>query len=436
MFQLNRKNVLIILGLLFAASLLLFCVLNPSQTGTFFSRISSALSPIVTGLAIAFVLNIPMKKLENVVFGKLTRKNGRIWRKLKRPVCLALSVLFVLGILAIVFYMIIPQVTNSVMTLAENLPQQAEALRQTAINLLEKFHIPTDQFKDSDIDWNKISQTLIKFITDNSFTVITSTVNVVSWITNFVLSFTFAIYLLGGKEKIGSQTLRLIKSVFPEKVYVPVLGLARLTSDSFEKFIGGQCTEAVVIGVLCFIGMSVFHMPYALMISCLIAVTALIPIVGAFAGTAVGAFLILLSDPMMAVWFVVFIIVLQQIESNLIYPRVVGSSVGLPGIWVLASVTVGGSLFGIAGMFISVPLCAVLYCLLRTAVNTVTAKTDSRRAAAAQYAAEAEAEAERLNRNMESSSGSSDPFSEQRERTGEGSENFSETERNEPEDKT
>ena len=186
---------------------------------------------------------------------------------------------------------------------------------------------------------------------------------------DIVLGIVFAIYLLAQKENLGRQTKKSIRAIFGEERAKKIVDFSSLTNSVFTKFVTGQLTEACIIGVLCFIGMLIFGMPYAGIISILVGFTALIPIFGAFIGTGIGAFLILLENPLKAIWFVIFIIVLQQLEGNLIYPRVVGKSVGLPGIWVLAAVTIGGGLFGVMGMLFSVPICSVLYVMFREYVN-------------------------------------------------------------------
>ena len=193
--------------------------------------------------------------------------------------------------------------------------------------------------------------------------------SVIGGVVNFILAFTFSIYVVHQKERLGSQAKRLLYAYLPEARSDRIIEILSLSHKTFSNFITGQFTEAIILGALCFVGMSIFRFPYALMISVLVGFTALIPIVGAFIGTIVGALLIVTVSPIQALWFILFILVLQQIEGNLIYPRVVGTSVGLPGIWVLVAVTAGGSLYGIVGMLFSVPVSSVLYCLLRETVR-------------------------------------------------------------------
>ena len=212
-------------------------------------------------------------------------------------------------------------------------------------------------------------------------TTVTVTTSIVSAIVNVVLGVVFAIYLLAQKENLIRQTNKVVHTIFKSEVADRLERLAKLVHSVFTKFVTGQLTEAVIIAVLCFIGMLIFRMPYAGMVSVLIGFTALIPMFGAFIGTAIGAFLILFESPVKAIWFVVFIIILQQLENNLIYPKVVGKSVGLPGIWVLCAVTIGGSAFGILGMLFSVPICSVMYVLFKNYINRKNGTVNSDTAA-------------------------------------------------------
>ena len=223
------------------------------------------------------------------------------------------------------------------------------------------------------LDLERLYTAVLNFLTSYGQTLMDTTIGVTTSIfsaaVNFVLALVFSLYVLAQKETLSRQVTKTMRALLPEKKAAWLMDLAALTNKTFSNFITGQLTEAVILGSLCFVGMVLFKMPYASVVSVLIGFTALIPIFGAFIGIIIGAFLILLISPVKAFWFVIFILVLQQIEGNLIYPRVVGKSVGLPGIWVLAAVTVGGNAFGLVGMLLSVPVCSVLYALLRQLVH-------------------------------------------------------------------
>ena len=334
----------------------------------------SLFSPFILGLCIAFVLNTVLSPLEALWTKLFSRGKGKLSRRLKRPVCLILSTLIVVGVVFAILFMIVPQIKETLEQFANSIPQHMGTLNGWWNNLrafAENFNLSIPELPA--IDWISAGKKLLAFLTENYSLFIDSTVNltatVFSTVFNLVLAVAFSIYILAQKETLGRQAKRVLYATVSEKTANRILSVCDLTAQSFSRFIGGQLTEAVIIGVLCFIGMLIFRFPYAGIISVLVGFTALIPVFGAFFGTAVGAFLILLTDPMKALWFVIFIIVLQQLEGNLIYPKVVGKSIGLPGIWVLLAVTVGGNAWGVGGMLIAVPLSSVLYTLFKRFLN-------------------------------------------------------------------
>ena len=269
-------------------------------------------------------------------------------------------------------FLIFPQLSRSFYTLLKNIPNYAKDLQLWAEDVLTSLQISPDVLHNFELDWKKITDVAEGWIQKLSPDVLGSMVQFTSalagGIFNFVLGVAFSVYMLLKKETLCRQTKRLLFAFISKDKAEYLVSIARLSSAVFSRFVSGQLLEAFIIGFLCFLGMCAFSMPYALLISVIIGVTALVPIFGAFFGTALGAFILLMVHPMTAFWFVVFILILQQIESNVIYPRVQGKFVGLPGMWVLFAVTVGGGVFGVAGMLIGVPLASVLYCLLREAV--------------------------------------------------------------------
>lgn len=353
------------------AGILFYTVLqNTDLVAGWLSALGQILSPIFIGIIIAFIINLPLRFFENKVFARLNRKNGRIWPKLRRGVCLFLSVLTLLGIVALVIGLILPQVKDTAVSMLKALPKQADNLIEDVKDWVVKLNLPVDMTKFfSEIDWNSISKSLLSGITNTGGTVIVSTIDITSGIVgglfNFVVGFALSLYILGSKEKLTAQLKRLSAAILSEKLHKKVLHVSRMSVDIFTGFITGQLTEALLIGIWCYLGMLVFNMPYAIMVSALISVTALIPVFGALIGTGFGALMIMFVSPLKAVGFVIYIIIIQQIDNNVIYPRIMGNSVGLPGIWVLCAVTVGGSLFGALGMLLSVPFCAVIYALTR-----------------------------------------------------------------------
>ena len=342
-------------------------------------KVLSLFAPFFAGLCLAFIINTimcPLEKGWDKIFSKV--KKQKIKDKLRRPVCLVLSTLIVFGAVFAIIFMLIPEIINTVSSIINMVPGvigKLDVWWGEFKELLEHYNIVLPAL---DFDFSKAINTVNNLLSNYGEKFINTTVNItttiVTFIVNLVLAVVFSIYILSQKETLGRQVKELIHAVFPRKKTDKVFDVIALANQSFSKFVVGQLLEAVIIGLLCFIGMLIFRMPYAGVISVLVGFTALIPVFGAFIGTAIGAFLILLVNPMKAVWFVVFIIVLQQIEGNLIYPKVVGKTVGLPGIWVLLAVTVGGGAFGILGMLFSVPVCSVLYVLAKEFV----AKKNSR----------------------------------------------------------
>ncbi len=328
-----------------------------------FVTLLGAVSPLVTGFIIAYVVNILMSRYEKLLFPKLRNKAAR---KLKRPVSLLLAFVTLVAVVALVIWLIVPKLVDCVALLINELPKAIRGV----IDWMEKFHVlPEDIIASLEkIDWKSRVGEIFNAVTTGIGSVVNVALSVVtsvfSALVSAFLSTIFAIYLLVDKEGLISRASRLSKRIMPEKWYSRTAYFLNVANDCFSRYIIGQCTEAVILGALCTVGMLILGLPYATMIGALVAFTALIPVAGAYIGAAVGAFMILTVSPIKAVVFIVFLVILQQFEGNVIYPRVVGSSMGLPGIWVLAAVTVGGGIMGIAGMLIGVPLAATVYRLV------------------------------------------------------------------------
>lgn len=341
----------------------------------YWSRISgvagtviSAASPLLFGFVISYPLNILMEFYERHWFPKSKKP---LAEKSRRPVCLIGALLTVVGIVALVVVLIAPQLVNCIKLLIADVPAAISMLveKLKTIDFISKDLINTI----SSIDWksriNDIIGTVTSGIGSAMDVAVSAVTSIFSVVANIVLGLIFALYLLLDKKRLVAQVRKVTKRYIPEKWLGKTNHVISVLNDCFRRFIVGQCTEAVILGTLCTVGMMILKLPYAAMIGALVAFTALIPIVGAFIGAGVGAFLILMESPMKALIFLVFIVVLQQLEGNLIYPKVVGSSIGLPGIWVLAAVTIGGGVMGIWGMLIGVPLTAALYRLVKEDVN-------------------------------------------------------------------
>ncbi len=323
-----------------------------------------ASAPLLIGCAVAYILNILMAFYERLYAPKSVKKAVL---KTRRPVCMVLSIITLLAIIALVIGLVMPQFIECIMLIAESIPGVAKDF----IAVLERNHILTDKTLDTlkNIDWQSWVKDAVNMVTsglgDVVSVVIATVTSVFSGVVTAVLSIIFAIYILLSKEKLASQIDRVLNKYLHKKWCLRIEYTLDIFDECFHSYIVGQCIEAVILGTLCTLGMLIFQLPYAPMIGALIALTALIPVAGAYIGGGVGAFLILVDSPVKALGFIIFIIVLQQIEGNLIYPKVVGTSIGLPAIWVLAAVTIGGGVAGIMGMLLGVPIAAALYKLLR-----------------------------------------------------------------------
>ena len=324
--------------------------------------------PFVLGGAIAFLTNVPMSFLEKKIFENVKKKN-KIVRKLKRPISLILTIVLVVGVIALVMFGVIPQLTRTMGTLVTSIndfiPQMQSWIgeffhnNQEIMNLVDQIEFDPDQA----IKWG------ISLLGNGAGNMMNTTMSavgsIVSGVATFFIAFSFACYILFQKEKLHIQIRKVFFAFLPRQKADTFLKVCSLTYRTFANFLAGQCLEAVILGSMFVVTLSILRMPYALLIGVLIAFTALIPIFGAFIGCAVGSFLIFMVNPQQAILFVIVFLVLQQIEGNLIYPHVVGESVGLPSIWVLAAVTIGGNLMGIVGMLVFIPLLSVLYTIFR-----------------------------------------------------------------------
>jgi predicted PurR-regulated permease PerM len=331
-------------------------------------------APFILGGCIAFILNVPMSFLERYLpTGNPSRRRGRLWNKSRRAAALVLTLTLLVAVFLVGGLLIVPEISSSLRTLADSFRAFPQTLARWAQELSPYLPELSQWVNSLQLNWQGLLTQVLDFLKTGAGSFLGSAWNIAAGIFNglftFILGFIFACYILFQKEGLRKGSRRLLYAYLPLKRADRVLEVASLTYATFASFLSGQCLEAVILGLMFFVSLSVLGFPYALMISVLIAFTALIPIFGAFIGCAVGAFMILMLNPMDAVWFVVLFLVLQQVEGNLIYPRVVGGSVGLPSIWVLVAVTVGGSTMGVAGMLLFIPISSVLYTLLNRNIN-------------------------------------------------------------------
>lgn len=370
--NLNKENMRKLRELILFTVIILIALWNYKLLFEWAGAAFRIILPFLLGGGIAFVLNIPMSFLEEKIFGNRHLKDKKIVKKLARPVSLIMTLAIVIGVIVLVMFVVIPELTRTVVSLGRTI--------QTFIPEAQEFleEIFTDNkeigawLAELNLDVDKLTDQAVSFFQNGAGDILNSTMSaigsIVSGVTTFVIAFVFSCYVLLQKEKLSVQVKKVVYAFFPERRCEWLFEVAGLASKAFSSFFTGQCVEALILGCMFFIVMSILNMPYTLLVSVLIAFTALIPIFGAFIGCFVGAFLILMVDPMKMLVFVVTFLILQQIEGNLIYPKVVGSSVGLPSIWVLAAVSIGGSLMGIVGMLIFIPIVSVVYTLFKASV--------------------------------------------------------------------
>lgn len=364
--DLNKDNLKKIRGLILFTIFVLVVLWNYELVLDGIRFLGNVVSPFFLGGIIAFIVNIPMRFFEEKLFGKAKRK-------LARPLSLTITWVAIIGVIAIVVLVVVPQLGHTLLGLGKTIQQFVPQVQAWAIDTFEENEEIVKVISEIDFKWDEVLGNLIGFLRSGAGSVLDSTVeaakSIISGVTTFFIAFVFSIYVLLQKEKLSSQVKKLMQAFMPEDWKNILLALGVVVNKSFTNFFTGQCLEAIILGLMFLVVMAILRLPYALLISVLIAFTALIPMFGAFIGCAVGALLIFMISPVKALIFIIVFLVLQQIEGNLIYPHVVGSSVGLPSIWVLVAVTVGANLMGIMGMLIFIPLMSVVYTMLRGIVN-------------------------------------------------------------------
>lgn len=375
MKKIEMKNLLKIAGVVFA---LYLCIHYWSGAATILKTAFAAVLPLLIGTAVAYPLDILASFFERHL---LSKSDNKFVVRTRRGLAVTLALVSLVSIIAIIIALVVPQLTKCIKMLIDEIP---DALAFVVAKLDQFEFVPDDIIGFlSGIDWQSKISGIISTVTSgvgSVMSVVISTVStVVSGVTTTVLAVIFAIYVLLSKNKLLSQLKTLIKHYLPDTVSEKLYYVSSVANDSFHKFIVAQCTEAVILGALCTLGMFILRLPYAAMIGAVTVVTAFIPVVGALLGGAIGAFLIFMESPVKALIFIVFIVLLQQIEGDLIYPKVVGNSMGLPSIWVLAAVTVGAGMFGVIGMLLSVPAASTVYRLIK---NDVAKRDEIARVAA------------------------------------------------------
>lgn len=376
--KLDRKNVRTILLIIAFAVLLYTAAQNLASVYGAVRTVWRVFGVVITGLAMAFVLNVPLKLFENRVFYGMSEDRRPLVRKLRRPVSLVFALVVSLGLISILIAVVLPQLTATVAEVAARLPEYISSAVNWLNDFLAGFGIEIESLKNFTVDWEKVFSELTTYLKEGSANVDGSSVvdtvtgvgtSVVSTVMNTFLGLVVAVYILAQKERIGRFTRRCIDAFLPQKAASGLARIASMASETFSNFVAGQLADSCILGILCYICMRIFRFPYPEVISVVIGVTSLVPMVGSFIGEVIGALLILIVSPLKALLFVVMVLAIQQVDGAFIYPRIVGRSVGLPGVAVFCAVIVGGNVAGVIGAMIGVPVCALIYALLREAVD-------------------------------------------------------------------
>lgn len=371
--ELNKRNMKKIIILIVFAIAFYMLVKNLYLIPNFLGMVMGIVGPVLAGFAVAFVVNVLMIQVENRLFAPLNRRLKKRWPKMRRGFSILVTFIIILGLITLLLFFVIPELVRTITNLTNSIPTFIANL-QNGISAFSSQHPKLMEYADAlKINWPNISEMLARYGQQIASGLVSSTVaattNLFHGAISLVLTLVIAINTLAQKEKLVAQMKKVLYAYLPQKQADSIHHVFHLTNRAFYNCITGTLTEACILGTLCFIGMTIFRFPYAILISILVAFNALIPIIGAFLSTVIGALLVSIVNPIEGLWFIVYFCVLQQLEGNLIYPRVVGSRVGLPVLWMLIAITVGGNAFGVLGMIINIPICSVLYALLREDVH-------------------------------------------------------------------
>ena len=367
--EFNRKNVRMILLIIAFAVVLYTAAQNLASVYGAVKTVWNVFGVVITGLAMAFVLNVPLKLFEDRVFYGMS-EDRRPLRRLRRAVSLVCALVVSLGVIVILIAVVLPQLTQTVTEVAARLPEYISAVVNWINEVLAKFDIEIEALKEFTVDWEKVFKDLSTYLKEGN--VINTATDVgtaaASTVMNTFLGLVVAVYVLAQKERIGRFARRCIDAFLPKRASSAISRVASMASETFSSFVAGQLADSCILGILCYICMLIFRFPYPEVISVVIGVTSLVPMVGSFIGEVIGALLILIVSPLKALLFVIMVLAIQQVDGAFIYPRIVGKSVGLPGVAVFCAVIVGGNIAGVLGAVMGVPVCAVLYALLKEAV--------------------------------------------------------------------
>lgn len=363
MMNINKKTERQIVRLIIFSGIVLWAVFNYKIFIDFVSFVIKLFLPLIVGIAIAFIINVPMKQIERKVFNIDKRKH----KKMIRVISLVLSIVIIFGVIGLILFLVIPELISAINMVGQTIPKDFTWVNDIA-NKLSDLYPSLEQYI-KEIDTKSLIETSINSAGNFVTVIIGFLSSLISRIIIFFIGFILSIYILLDKENLARQCNKLLTAFTSDNVRNNVIKVVKLSNTTFTNFITGQCLDAILIATLLFIVMSVLHIPYALIIAVLFAVTALIPYIGAFIALAVGVLLIAVTNPIMSLWYVIIFFALQQLDENFTYPKIVGKSVGLPALWALLAALIGGSVFGFIGVIISIPLSSIVYALFREYVN-------------------------------------------------------------------
>lgn len=381
--ELSKNNVKKILGIITFAVILFTASQNLSATFNFLSGVFNIIAPVIVGLSLAFILNILMDVLERRIFAFMKKSKKAFIRKLFKPVSLISTLILTIGFVILLLFIIIPQLKDTILLLVEKVPEYYTGFVGWLESLITRFGLDVniEFLYNPKFDINNVYSVAQNFFTmENTSDILNTTMGVtsslISGVSNLVLGFIIAIYVLAEKEGICKFTSRIASTLLPEKANSKLKGICQVASNSFASFIKGQFTDAFILGTMCFVGMLILNFPNAAVVSIIIGITALVPVIGPIIGEVIGCFIIFMEDPMKALFFIIFVLLLQMVDNNLIYPRVMGKSVGLPGVLVFIAVIIGGNIGGILGVLFGVPTASAIYALV---INWLKEKKQEKR---------------------------------------------------------
>lgn len=361
--NLTKKNKRQIMEIIVFAGIVLWCVFNYKLFIDFVGFGIKLIMPLIVGIAIAFIINVPMKQIERKIFKIDKRKH----KKLIRTISLILSIILIFGIFGLILFLVIPEFISAISTIGKNLPASFDWANDLMDKIMNLYPSAKEYIKN--IDMKSVIDTTIGTTSSIVSMIMTFLSGMISKVLMFFIGFIISIYVLFDKENLARQSKKLLTAILPDKTVEKIGKIVKLTNSTFTNFITGQCLDACLTGFEFFVILSIIKMPYALILGVLFAVTALIPYIGAFITLVIGAILVAVVSPINALWYTIAFFIVQQFDDNFTYPKIVGKSVGLPALWALVAVLIGGSVFGFVGMIISIPISSVLYALLREWVN-------------------------------------------------------------------